>query len=146
MYEHVPDADQLLKEIRRILVPGGVCYFGATNRLKVIETHYGRLPFLSYLPKPLANLYLRILGRGHRYYENLYTYWTLKKMCREFQVTDYTQAVVREPERYRASDALEPGSLQQRLALIVLHSAYWFFPGYIWLLTKPSPATVHQDD
>ena len=64
MYEHVPDAEQLLQEIRRILVPGGVCYFGATNRLKVIETHYGRLPFLSFLPKPLANLYLRILGLG----------------------------------------------------------------------------------
>ena len=137
MYEHVPDAEQMLREIRRILVPGGVCYFGATNRLKVIETHYGRLPFLSYLPKPLANLYLKILGRGNRYYENLYTYWTLKRMCSDFDVADYTETVVRQPERFSAADTVVPGSLQQKLALILLRFAYWLSPGYIWLLRKP---------
>lgn len=141
MYEHVPDAEQLLQEIRRILVPGGVCYFGATNRLKVIETHYGRLPFLSFLPKPLANLYLRILGRGDRYYENLYTYWTLKRMCKSFDVTDYTVDVVRQPARFGAVDTLTPGSWQQKLALLVLRYAYWFSPGYIWLLEKPGSTT-----
>ena len=137
MYEHVPDAEQLLREIRRILVPGGVCYFGATNRLKVIETHYGRLPFLSYLPKPLANLYLRLLGRGGRYYENLYTYWTLRRMCESFEVTDYTVDVVRQPERFGAGDVVRAGSKQQKLALLLLRLAYWLSPGYIWLLTKP---------
>lgn len=140
MYEHVPDAAQLLREIRRILAPGGVCYFGATNRLKVIETHYGRLPFLSWLPKPLANLYLRILRRGDRYYENLYTYWTLRRLCRDFEITDYTIEVVRHPERFGAVDTLKPGSLQQKLALVLLRVAYWFSPGYIWLLGKPGRA------
>ena len=141
MYEHGPEAEKLLKEIYRNLVPGGVCYFGATNRLKVIETHYGRLPFLSYLPKPLANLYLRILGRGDRYYENLYTYWTLKRMCSDYEVTDYTEAVVRDPERFAAADAVTPGSMQQKLAIALLRSAYWFSPGYIWLLQKPASAS-----
>ena len=141
MYEHVPDAEQLLREIQRILVPGGVCYFGATNRLKVIETHYGRLPFLSYLPKPLANLYLKILGRGDRYYENLHTFWTLRRMCRSFNVTDYTVEVVRQPERFGAVDTLAPGSAQQKLAMSLLRFAYWFSPGYIWLLEKPQHAS-----
>jgi 2-polyprenyl-3-methyl-5-hydroxy-6-metoxy-1,4-benzoquinol methylase len=138
MYEHVPDAEQLLREIRRILVPGGVCYFGATNRLKVIETHYGRLPFLSWLPKPLANLYLRMLGRGSHYYENLYTYWTLKRLCAEFEVTDYTTTVVREPERFGVEDMIRPGSPQQRIVLTLLRMAYWISPGYIWILRKPA--------
>lgn len=139
MYEHVPDAQQLLNEIRRVLVPGGVCYFGATNRLKVIETHYGRIPFLSYLPKSLANLYLRILGRGSHYYENLYTYWTLKRMCGDFRIRDYTAAVVRQPERFGASDMVVSGTAQQRLALLMLRFAYWLSPGYIWILEKPVP-------
>jgi ubiquinone/menaquinone biosynthesis C-methylase UbiE len=138
MYEHVPDAAQLLNEIRRILVPGGMCYFGATNRLKVIETHYGRLPFLSYLPKPLANLYLRVLGRGDYYYENLYTYWTLKRLCSDFDVTDYTEKVVRQPEQFGVADMVAPGSAAQRLALTLLRFAYWLSPGYIWLLEKPA--------
>lgn len=138
MYEHVPDAAQLLNEIRRILVPGGVCYFGATNRLKIIETHYGRLPFLSYLPKPLANLYLRVLGRGDYYYENLYTYWSLKRLCGDFDVTDYTEKVIRRPERFGIADMLKSGSKQQRLALVLLRFAYWLSPGYIWLLQKPA--------
>ena len=137
MYEHVPDAEQLLIEIRRILTPGGVCYFGATNRLKVIETHYGRLPFLSWLPKPLAHRYLKLLGRGDRYYETLHTYWTLQRLCKDFEVTDYTVDVVRDPARFAAEDTLASGGLQQWLALLLLRIAYWFSPGYIWLLRKP---------
>lgn len=137
MYEHVPDAEQLLTEIRRVLAPGGTCYFGATNRLKIIETHYGRLPFLSYLPKPLANLYLRLLGRGNRYYENLYTYWTLKRLCSEFETTDYTKAVIRRPENFGLAGVVSPGGMKQKLALLLLKFAYWFSPGYIWLLKKP---------
>lgn len=141
MYEHVPDAGELLREIRRILVPGGVCYFGATNRLKIIETHYGRLPFLSWLPKILANLYLRVLGRGSYYYENLYTYWTLQRLCAEFEVTDYTMAVVREPDRFAIEDMIRPGSAQQRVALALLRIAYWISPGYIWILRKAADPT-----
>ncbi len=38
MYEHVPDPERLMNEIFRILTPGGICYFGAINRLKIIET------------------------------------------------------------------------------------------------------------
>ena len=137
MYEHVPDAYQLLQEIYRVLVPGGVCYFGAANRLKVIETHYGRLPFLSYLPKPLAHLYLRILGRGKYYYETHYLYGTLKRLCANFERIDYTVKVVQDPEKFRATDMIATGTMSQRLALVVLKLAYWAFPGYIWLLKKP---------
>lgn len=136
MYEHVPDAKALLDEIRRVLVPGGVCYFGATNRLKVIETHYGRLPFLSYFSKPFANLYLRLLGRGRYYYENLYSYWALKRLCKDFDLIDYTIKVVMHPDRFGVTDMLEPGSLRQRLAVVLLKYAYWFSPGYIWILKK----------
>jgi 2-polyprenyl-3-methyl-5-hydroxy-6-metoxy-1,4-benzoquinol methylase len=137
MYEHVPDAQKLMSEIHRVLNDGGVCYFGVTNRLKIIETHYGKIPFLSWLPKPMAHIYLRILGRGSHYYENLLSYWGLRCLARQFELVDYTVKVIREPERFNASDSLRTGSLAQTAALTIARMAYWFLPGYIWLLRKP---------
>lgn len=137
MYEHVPSAEKLLDEIYRILKPGGVCYFGATNRLKPIETHYGKLPFLSYLPKPLSNLYLKLLGRGSKYYETLYTYWGLKKLVNRFELIDFTRKIIAHPEKFNATDIISPGSLKQKLTSIFLTLAYPLSPGYVWLLKKP---------
>jgi 2-polyprenyl-3-methyl-5-hydroxy-6-metoxy-1,4-benzoquinol methylase len=137
MYEHVPDARKLMAEIHRVLKEGGVCYFGVTNRLKIIETHYGKIPFLSWLPKPLANAYLRLLGRGTHYYENLLSYWGLSRLTRDFERVDYTVKVIRDPERFHATDSVRAGSLAQRAALAVARTAYWFMPGYIWLLRRP---------
>lgn len=136
MYEHVPDSGKLFKEIYRILKPGGVCYFGATNRLNPIETHYGKLPFLSYLPKPLAHLYLRLLKRGRYYYETFHTYWGLKRITADFERLDYTIAVTENPQKFSAVNVIRPGSAGQRLALFILKRAYWLSPGYIWLLRK----------
>ncbi len=137
MYEHVPDAQKLFKEIYRILKPGGICYFGATNRLKIVETHYGRIPFLSYLPKMLAHIYLRILHRGDYYYENLHTYAGLSRLTSDFERIDYTALVIEDPVKFRAGEMVSPGSLRQKAALAALKWVYWFSPGYIWLLRKP---------
>lgn len=63
IYEHVPDPTKLMSEIYRVLRPEGVCYFAAENRLRVMEPHY-RLPLLSIIPRAVAHLYLRMLGRG----------------------------------------------------------------------------------
>ena len=67
VYEHVPSAEILMDEIFRILKPGGICYFGAASRLIIMEPHY-HLPFLSWLPKPLAHRYMRLFERGDFYF------------------------------------------------------------------------------
>jgi ubiquinone/menaquinone biosynthesis C-methylase UbiE len=77
VYEHVPNADQMMAEIYRVLKPGGVCYFAAGNKIMLIEPHYN-LPFLSLLPKPLADLYIKASGKGNYYYEKHLTIWGLK--------------------------------------------------------------------
>lgn len=136
MYEHVPDPVRLFCEIRRLLSENGVCYFGATSRLKVIETHYGRIPFLSYLPKNVANLYLRILGKGDEYYETLFSYWGLKNLVSGFEVSDYTLNIIRDPEKYSAEDLVGHGRLRRRVAPLLATYAYKLLPGYVWLLKK----------
>ncbi len=135
VYEHVPDYRLLVSEIWRVLKPGGVCYFGASNRLRLIEPHY-RLPLLSVIPKMLAHVYIRLSHRADRYYENHLTFWGLKKLVRRFKVEDYTLAVIADPVRFRAVDIVKPGSWSQRLALAVLGLFFWLCPSYIWLLIK----------
>lgn len=67
LYEHVEDQPALFRELFRVLAPGGAAYLSAGNRLMVMEPHY-RLPFLSWLPRPLADRYLRWTGRGEAYH------------------------------------------------------------------------------
>lgn len=136
VYEHVPDDTQLMKEIARVLKPGGVCYFSAGNRLAVMEPHY-RLPFLSWLPGSLADLYMRLGRKGDRYYEAHRTYAKLKHLVEGFELIDYTRRLIAEPERYLTSYMVSPGSLKQRLALWIVDHLAWLCPGYVWILRKP---------
>ncbi|HLD29811.1 MAG TPA: methyltransferase domain-containing protein, partial [bacterium] len=137
IYEHVPDPERLISEIERILKPGGVCFFSAMNSLTLIEEHH-HLPLLSALPKPLANLYLKMMQRGESYDENPLTFWKLKKLVSRFEIIDYTAKIIGSPVKYHATEMLRPGTLKQKLAMFVLKFCYWLFPNYVWLLRRKS--------
>lgn len=81
--EHLPRQDHALSLIVRALRPGGLLYIVVPNKLWPIEVHYF-LPFLSYLPLPLANRYLRLSGRGTDYTDASYapTYRGLNRLLR----------------------------------------------------------------
>ncbi len=135
IYEHVPDAGTLFDEIHRVLKRSGFCFLGATNRLKVKEPHY-HLYFLSWLPKPLAHLYMRLSGRGGRYYEDLRTCFGLKALLKRFDVIDYTVKVLQDPKKYCATDVIKEGSLITRLPVFLYSLFYFAIPTYIWILKK----------
>jgi 2-polyprenyl-3-methyl-5-hydroxy-6-metoxy-1,4-benzoquinol methylase len=137
IYEHLPCPHKLLSEIKRVLRPGGVCYFAAENRLNFWEAHY-YLPFLSLIPKPLAHFYLRFTRKGKFYYENLLTYWGLKRLISQFDfdIIDYTPLIINEPEKYSAVEMIKPNSIKQKAAKRIIKLAYWLCPTYIWLLRK----------
>jgi ubiquinone/menaquinone biosynthesis C-methylase UbiE len=137
IYEHVPDPQRMLDEIHRVLRPGGLCYFAAENRIRPWDGHY-RLPLLTVLPKPVADLAVRVTGRGAARYESHLTLWGLRALVRRFEVLDYTAAVVRDPVAFEATDMVRPGSLGRRAALAVLRLAPWAFPTFLWVLRKPS--------
>ena len=137
VYEHVPNPQKLFEEVYRVLRPGGVCYLSACNKLWPIEPHYN-LPFLSFLPTSFANYYIKITGKGERYFEKLKTYWQLKKLVKQFIITDVTTQILKEPKGFGFTEsfiAKQPGHF---LVGIFAPLGKFFAPTFFWLLGKPS--------
>ncbi|NZA28352.1 class I SAM-dependent methyltransferase [Luteimonas sp. SJ-92] len=61
VYEHVRDPFALIRNINRVLVPGGVCYFAGPNLLWPIEPHVF-WPFVHWLPRSTAHRTMTVLG------------------------------------------------------------------------------------
>jgi SAM-dependent methyltransferase len=69
VFEHVGDRrEQLrhLEEIARVLRIDGTVYFAVPNRRGLIEPHY-RLPLLSWLPRRVADAFVRATHKGEQY-------------------------------------------------------------------------------
>jgi ubiquinone/menaquinone biosynthesis C-methylase UbiE len=67
--EHVGDreAQQVhLREIGRILRPGGLGYLATPTRWALLEPHF-KVPMLSWPPRPMRDRYLRLTRRGKVY-------------------------------------------------------------------------------
>ena len=59
--EHVEDTEEAIKEIARVLKPGGFCCIGGPNSIFPREAHY-KIFWPPYLPKKIGALYLKIRG------------------------------------------------------------------------------------
>ncbi|MBU1076239.1 MAG: class I SAM-dependent methyltransferase [Spirochaetes bacterium] len=135
IYEHTPDANKLISEIYRVLKPKGVCFFGAGNKYWIIEGHYF-LPFLSWLPKKLSHIYLKITKKGQFYYENLLSYFKLIKLCKNFTIIDYTYKVIKNPKKYHSSDMIKPDSIITHIPYFIYKILKPFLKSYLWILKK----------
>jgi SAM-dependent methyltransferase len=60
--EHVSDVDVCVSEMLRVLRPGGILYLRAPDYNCFFEGHY-RVPFLPRMHRPLAEWYLKKMGR-----------------------------------------------------------------------------------
>lgn len=127
IYEHVPNSQKLFTEIYKVLKKGGVCYLAAMNKLWPIEPHY-RLPFLSWLPKKLANIYLRSFKKIDRYYENPLSYWGLCQLVKRFTVVDYTPKILASPLKF--------GYKTPQIPIFFASLIKFFTPTFFWILIK----------
>lgn len=103
VYEHVPDVKKLFDEIYRVLKPGGICYLAAQNKLWPLEAHHNLL-FLSYLPKNLADIYIRTFRDKKEYYEHPMTYWQLQNTLSKFKIHEYTSRILKDPKKFNYSN------------------------------------------
>ncbi len=127
IYEHVPDPQKLFQEIYRVLKPQGVCFLAAVNKFWPIEPHYN-LPFLSFLPKPLANYYIKLTGKAESYYETLLSYWQLKDLTKDFVCIEYTEKILKNPKKF--------GFNIPALG-VFSYLGKFFAPTIFWVLVKP---------
>lgn len=83
--EHMPNPKESFANIFRLLGKDGLIYISLPNKLWPFEYHY-RLPFLSWLPLSLANLYVKTTGRGKSFEDSSssMTYLELKRFLNSF--------------------------------------------------------------
>jgi len=136
IYEHVENPKILMKEIFRVLKPAGFCFLGAGNRLVVKDAHYPKLPFISWLPIWFANYYVRLFKSGEYYEPRLKTICGIKKMLGDFDVTDYTLKIMKEPEKFDADDVISPNSIVSKTPIFILRILYFLIPNYLLILRK----------
>jgi SAM-dependent methyltransferase len=132
VYEHVVDADAVMAEIRRVLSPHGVVFFGLGNKYQVMEPHY-RLPFLSWVPPRMADAYVAAFGRADDYYERFRSRRGLLRMCRGLSIWDYTYAVLGDATAFDATDVV-PRRLS-RAPSVFWRSLQPIMPTFVWVGT-----------
>jgi len=78
--EHMENAQESFKQIFKLLKKDGIVYITAPNKYWIFEQHYG-LPFLAWLPLPIANLYLQAIKGVKSYKDCSYSmgYYETKK-------------------------------------------------------------------
>ena len=135
VYEHVISPEELVKSIYRILKPGGICYFVAGNRHKIIEPHF-KIPFLSFFPNRFANYYLKLFKRDGEYYQKHLSFKKLKELVNQFTIHDYTLKTIKNHSKYFSEDLVKNGSFLQKIYLTIGKVFYFLIPTYIWILKK----------
>jgi len=134
VYEHTLKQQDLFDEIHRVLKPNGVCFFSGPNRLQIIEPHYF-LPFLSWLPHFLSSLYLKITKKGEIFDIYPRNYWHLKKLTKSFSRYDYTQEMIRNPDKFKLNHRMNKFHFC-KLPDWLLNLLTPFYPNYNWILIK----------
>jgi 2-polyprenyl-3-methyl-5-hydroxy-6-metoxy-1,4-benzoquinol methylase len=136
IYEHVPNPSEMMNEIYRVLNDRGACYFAAGNKFKVMEPHH-RLPFLSWLPQRLANIYLSAFsGEKKIYFERHLSRRNIMGLCKAFTIRDYTLKIISNPEDFYFPEMVSKNRLSRFLIKEISKLAPGLISTYIFILHK----------
>lgn len=102
--EHTSNPKLHIKEIKRVMRGGGICYFATPNRYFPYEVHTHTL-FLHYFPNKIFFYFLKVLKR-YKEPIHLLGYKTMKKMFKKegFIYKDYTTEIINNPNKYYIRD------------------------------------------
>ncbi|OGG24487.1 hypothetical protein A3A79_04865 [Candidatus Gottesmanbacteria bacterium RIFCSPLOWO2_01_FULL_43_11b] len=135
VYSYVPNDRKLMNEIFRVLKPRGCCYFSGGNTLYPIESRY-HIPFLHNLPDLVAIKLFWLLHRKPYYVAHYKTYWELKKLLKNFVISDYTTKILSDPKRFSFTKLYSVSEITKYMPLPVLRMLEPFLPTFIFILSK----------
>jgi len=140
--EHMPDAYASFKRIFSLLENHGIIYLTAPNKFWPLEPHY-KLPFLSYLPLPLANLYLRGTGKGNSYEDSSYSksYFGILNLLRKFPCS-YTFQLPNPSSPYIGMGTKNPVyHIIKNIGIFLI----WHFP-LLWIFSKGFIIVIQKNE
>jgi SAM-dependent methyltransferase len=137
--EHVGDLERQadhVREIVRVLRPGGYLYLATPNRFAPVEPHF-KLPLLSWLPDGSRSAYVRIARRGEQYDCWPLTRGRLVRLLEEggLEATDVSrEAIEALIDEERPSGAVRGLALASRFLYPIARPV---LPSFIFLASRP---------
>lgn len=150
VFEHVDNQNNFIKELARVLKQNGKLIITAPNKLYPIECEF-HLPFLSYLPKKLADVYVRLSGKGTSYdHINHPTFTRFSSAVgKHFRFDDITFKIIKDYKKYHLREergliAVFSSGLIKLIEKIpikpisqkILHIVTNMSPGWVFVCTK----------
>lgn len=133
--EHTPDQRRHISEIHRVLKKGGILYLATPNRYWILEPHYF-LPFLSWLPRSLSTIYLR-LAKGREWDIHPLSYPKAKRLFRQaFSMHNAALDVIKNPRAYHLDILLAIQPLIRCIPRPLLSPLAYILPSFILILKK----------
>lgn len=125
--EHVSHPDVFLKEAARVLAPHGKMYLAFPNKYALRDNHTG-IYFLGFLPRPLAQVLVKMLGKGSLNDWNLHfvSYFMLKRILKKNKIpfrvifdTDSSSRSRRLFKKVLASIGIHYGALLSHIIIVL---------------------------
>jgi SAM-dependent methyltransferase len=133
--EHIPPQDVHLKEIHRVLRKGGIVYLATPSKYTLIEPHL-KLPFLSWLPRPVASIYAWAIKRQVWDVYPL-SFERLKELALPmFTIEDMSAKIIKYPQEYKLDMYPMIQPILKIMPLFILRLLRPIFPSFIVLLRK----------
>lgn len=136
--EHTPNQKKHLTEVYRVLKPGGVIYLATPNKLWLTDPHY-KLPFISWMPRPVSSQYLNIMQRAKWDIYPL-SHFGIKGYFPEANVRNALPLLLKSSAISTLDTMDSITKFARILPLDVLESTRYFSPTLIYLIEKPEKA------
>lgn len=134
--EHVPDQEKHMSEMTRVLKKGGIIYLASPNKWWLTDPHY-KLPFISWLPRPLAGKYL-LLAKGRKWDIYSVSLRRLHSLAEKngLRVADKSWDILKDPQKYKVKGPKAVSVVASKTPESVAKALLFVVPTHLKILHK----------